>query len=63
MNKLISIGYVGIKKCYLNIDNDTAVERYCKSENISSDDFINDEYLSINTIEFVDEFGAYDVYE
>jgi hypothetical protein len=62
MNKLISIGYLGIKRCYLNITEEQAIERYCKSEDITREKF-NDDDISIDIIEFDNEFGAYCVWE
>ena len=62
MNKIISIGYTGDKQCYLNVDEETAIARYCKSEDYSREDF--EEYdLSIDTIYFDDEFGTYSIWE
>ena len=61
MNKLISIGYIGIKKCYLNITEEEAIRRYCKTENITRQKFDEDN-ISIFTIEFKDEFGAYEIW-
>lgn len=62
INKLISIGYLGIKRCFLNIDKNEAINRYCKSENITLENFEQDD-IPIDIIEFIDEFGAYSVYE
>jgi hypothetical protein len=62
VNKLIVIGYIGIKKCYLNITEDQAIKRYCKTENITRQMFDEDD-ISIYTIEFNDEFCAYEVWE
>lgn len=61
MNKLISIGYIGLKKCYLNITEDVAIERYCKSENLTHQQF-DDEDISVHIIDFNDEFSAYEIY-
>jgi hypothetical protein len=61
MNKLICIGYTGVMKCYLNITEREAIQRYIKSENISEKQMDND--IQINQIEFDDEFGAYSVWE
>ena len=60
-NKLIVIGYIGVKKCYLNVDMDEAIERYCKSECITRVEF---EEFNTSTHEyaFEDEFEAYDVW-
>jgi hypothetical protein len=61
-NRIISIGYISNKRCYLNIDDDEAIERYCKSENITFEEFKNDN-IPINTVVFDDEFGAYSVHD
>ena len=61
-NKIISIGYIGVKRCYLNIDEEEAIKRYCNSENITRQKFDDDD-ISIDTIEFDDEFGAYSVWD
>lgn len=62
MNKLISIGYLGIKYCYLNVDEDEAIRRYCFTNNISEVEFKEQE-IRIDTIEFEDEFSAYEIWE
>lgn len=62
MNKLISIGYIGLRKCYLNITEEEAIERYCKTENLTRQKF-QEEDISVFTIEFDDEFSAYDVWK
>lgn len=62
-NKLIVIGYIGIKKCYLNVTWDKAVNRFCKDEGITLEKFYQSDLLT-NTeiVEFEDEFGAYDIH-
>ena len=42
MNKIISIGYMGCKQCYLNIDEETAIARYCESESYTREGFEDD---------------------
>lgn len=60
-NKIITIGYIGLKRCYLNVDKEEAMNRYCLSENITREYLeVND--ISIHETEFDDEFGAYDIY-
>jgi len=61
-NKIISIGYIGLKRCYLNIEQKEAIERYCKSEMLTFQQFEEND-ISIDIIEFDDEFGAYSIYE
>ena len=63
MNSIISIGYLGVKKCYLNIDKEDAISRYCKSENITRKDFDKDEPFVISDIRFNTEFAVYDIWE
>lgn len=58
MNKIIEIGYIGSKRCYLNVDEQEAIIRYCESENINISDFD----LDVNILEFDDEFKAYDIF-
>lgn len=62
MNKLISIGYIGLKKCYLNITEEEAIERYCKTENITRQNFEEND-ISIFIFDFIDEFSAYELWE
>lgn len=61
-NKLICIGYTGIMKCYLNISEKEAIQRYIKEENISEEQFETNNDIQINIIEFKDEFNAYSVW-
>lgn len=64
-NKIISIGWIGIKRCYLNISMNEALKRFAENENISVEEakelIENNDILDI--IEFDDEFGAYSIYE
>jgi hypothetical protein len=55
MNKIISIGWTGSKRCYLNISREEAVERYKKSEGVLDPP-------DVDEFEFGDEFGAYDLW-
>lgn len=61
-NKLISIGHLGIKKCFLNISEERAIKRYCELDKITIEQFESYD-ISIDVIEFDDTFGAYDVWE
>ena len=61
MNKLILIGLIGCKKCYLNITEEMAIKRYCESENLTRQQFEDEENISVETIDFKDEFSAYDI--
>lgn len=62
MNKLIVIGYLGIKTCYLNITESEAIERYCKDNSMSSTDYEENNNLTIDSYDFDDEFYAYDIW-
>jgi hypothetical protein len=62
MNKLISIGVTGIKKCYLNITEEEAIRLYCIDENLSIEQF-NEAEIAIDTFNFNIQFNAYDVWE
>lgn len=55
-NKLICIGYLGVKRCYLNIPQEEALQRYKEQE---GDNLTG---VTTTTIEFQDEFGVYDAY-
>jgi hypothetical protein len=59
-NKMISIGYLGVMKCYLNIPTEEAIKRYTESEGVEPGEF--DEGM-VNVFYFDDEFGAYSVYD
>lgn len=60
MNKLIVIGWMGIKKCYLNIPKEEAIERFCKENELTENDL--NKYDLINEYVFKDEFDAYDAW-
>lgn len=62
-HKLISIGYLGSKRCYLNVNDHEAIQRYCFSESMTSKQFDENEDIQIDEFEFDDEFCAYDIYE
>ena len=66
MNKVITIGFTGKRRCYLNVAKEEAIARYIQSEALFQADFdamLTSGYADIKEIEFVDEFGAYEVYE
>ncbi|RUX60132.1 hypothetical protein [Mesorhizobium sp. M7A.F.Ca.CA.002.12.1.1] len=64
MNKLVVIGWLGIKTCYLNLSREDAIKRY-KQDN--PDSLFEEEALKrpdlIQEFEFEDEFGAYDAWK
>lgn len=56
VNTIISIGYLGCKRCYMNVGMDEAISRYMASENISEPP---PEHI-ISTTEVTDEWMSYD---
>lgn len=61
-NKLIVIGYITNWRCYLNVTKEEAIRRYCESENIPFNECTEEFGVEIREIEFLDEFGAYAIY-
>lgn len=61
MNTLISIGWLGVKSCYLNISLEEAKSRYLK-DNPEEADCLDREGF-VGSFQFEDEFLAYSVYE
>ena len=51
-NKLITIGFIGCTRCYLNITEEEAKRRYMKSENITEEELESDDFISIYVVEF-----------
>ena len=62
-NTIVSIGYTGSKICYLNISKEDAINRYIRSERITPQQFENDYGVTVHTMEFEEEFGAYSLHE
>jgi hypothetical protein len=54
-NKLITIGFIGFKKCYLNVTKEEAINRY-----LSDPNNLGIEDNEVKEFEFDDEFEAYD---
>ncbi|HEY9640146.1 MAG TPA: hypothetical protein V6C57_06660 [Coleofasciculaceae cyanobacterium] len=59
-NTLISIGWKGDKRCYLNVSKEEAIKRYVESEGMTTDKVIANDF--VDEFEFDDEFGSYAVY-
>lgn len=57
-NMIVSIGYTGIKRCYLNIPVEEAIERYMAENDVEDMAGVDCEVIS-----FHDAFGAYEVSE
>lgn len=56
-NTLVTIGYLGSARAYLNVSPKEAIERYRKSEDML-DNWEPGDYL--NSFEFDDEFWTYE---
>ena len=54
MNRLVVIGIIGLKRCYLNVSREDAVRRYEAAEGQKAE--------HVQEFEFTDEFGAYDAW-
>ena len=61
-NSLVTIGFIGSRNCYLNVDLEDAIERYIKDEDITEDEFYEYE-TPFEEFEFEDEFTAYEIWE
>lgn len=59
INKLIIIGFVGSKRCYMNIGREAAIGRYLVENDIERSQ-LSDDY--IEELEFDDEFSVYDIW-
>ena len=57
-NKIISIGYIGAKTCYFNIERNEAIGRYLRK---SGDSEIGE--TPVEEIDINDEFGSYDIWQ
>jgi len=60
-NRAIIIGWIGSKRCYINISKEEAIERYKNTDGFTVG--YDDEALGdTREIEFDDEFGVYDAW-
>lgn len=59
-NTLITIGWMGDKKAYLNITREEAIKRYCESEDEPVEDVR--EGGVVDELKFDDEFSVYDAW-
>jgi hypothetical protein len=65
MNKIISIGWMGEQRVYLNTPRDEAIKKFANSESNyqhCSEAEISDHY-TITEFEFENEFYVYDIWE
>lgn len=65
-NRLVQIGYLGSRTCYLNVSDEEAIQRFLES-NPEFSEFDKTTILERNSslfrsFEFKDSFGAYDVW-
>ena len=58
---LIVIGFMGMKRAYLDIAMDEAQRRFLQAEGYTQNELVV--HSMINIVEFEDEFGVYDVWE
>lgn len=68
-NKLVVVGWLGVKKCYLNVPREEAIDRYVKSElaGYETPEQIQKMRKDVAAMwteefEFDDEFSAYDAW-
>jgi hypothetical protein len=63
-NRLVVIGYVGVRRAYLNMSDDDALKRHLELEWPEGWDAGTeaDARSTLNSFEFTDTFGAYDCY-
>ena len=62
MNKLIVIGWVGVKKAYLNVSKEEAIKRYCLEDgSITPEELFSNNLVS--EFEFDKEFSVYDAWK
>jgi len=71
MNKLVVIGLLGCRTCYLNISREEAIERWLKENALPDEESQNymrkellrgDDIYEVKEIEFTDEFETYAVW-
>ena len=62
MNKIVVIGFIGSKHCYLNVEKEDAIKRYCEVNKIPIEEF-NEKEFNLEIIEFDDEFMVYDIWQ
>jgi len=56
MHKLTVIGWLGVKRAYLDVSREEAIKRYEVNEGHTPDDTMIKQFV------FSDEFGVYDAY-
>lgn len=61
-NKITVIGFMGIMKCYINLEEEEAILRYCEYDNITREEF-DDLGYKPDSFEVNDEFFVYDAWK
>ena len=61
MSKIIVIGFIGSKHCYLNVKKEDTIKRYCDVNKVPIEEF-NEKEFNLEVIEFDDEFMVYDIW-
>lgn len=56
-NRLVVIGWMGVKRAYLNVPKEEAIARYKRSDGIEESDELE---CDVFEFEFEDEFSVYD---
>lgn len=56
--KIIAIGYLGDKTCYVNVDREEAIARY-----LSDNDLEDLEGIKVTELEVADTFHVYEIWE
>lgn len=62
-NTLTIIGFIGIKKAYLNITKEEAIRRFCENNEITEEFFKEYHSSNLEVINFDDEFEVYDAWQ
>jgi hypothetical protein len=60
-NKLIVIGWMGVKTAYLNVPEEEALRRWLQSNSATREDI--EDFDFVQEFDFEDEFGVYDAWD
>lgn len=58
MNKLVVIGWMGVKTCYVNVPVKEAIRRWEADNGQIDESMVNESFIA--EFDFMDEFDAYD---
>jgi hypothetical protein len=59
-NTIVSIGCLGMTRCFLNVSREEAIKRYLATEFPDEPEAELPSYVSINTVTITDEWWSYD---